>query len=398
MANPLTPTDVYAIVNEISKQITGRNALQAVDTTTFLAVGEHLLRTGRENVLNEISTVLARTIFSSRAYNRKLSILGATDQRWGAMIRKIVNLPLDAEESEDYNTDINPTQLADGNSIDMYKIKNFKALELNFYGTKKLQRHFTRYRDQLAQAFESEAQFAQFIDNALVEFSNDIETQIEGETRLCLCNMVTGLTASPAQVIDLTAAYNTKYGTSYTTADLTSTYLEDFAKFFAATIKKYSNAMTDRTNMFHFNLTGYPDIMRHTPKEKQRMIMYEPLFVDVKANVYSTLFNPEYLDIGGYEGVNFWQSPRAGYEDQVICKPTYLDVTTGQCIDAGANVTIDHLVGVLYDVDAMGINEQFDYTSTTPFNSAGGYANTYYHWRHCYWNDFTENAVIFVMG
>ena len=127
MANTLTPTDVYAIVNEISKQITGRNALQAVDTTTFLAVGEHLLRTGRENVLNEISTVLARTIFSSRAYNRKLSILGATDQRWGAMIRKIVNLPLDAEESEDYNTDINPTQLADGNSIDMYKIKNFST-------------------------------------------------------------------------------------------------------------------------------------------------------------------------------------------------------------------------------------------------------------------------------
>lgn len=403
MANTLTPTDVYAIVNSVAHQVLGTTALTAVDSTTFVTVGETLLRTSTENTLNAISTVLGKTIFANRKYSGKFSILRNDDMRWGAQVRKIVNLPLDAEESEDYNTDINSTQLADGNSVDHYKIRNFKAIQLNFYGTKKLQRHFTRYRDQLALAFRSEDEFARFIDNALIEFSNDIETQNEVEARVTVCNYITALEEmNSGRVIDLRAGFNTKYNTSYTAADLFTDHLEEFAKYFSAEIKKYSDKFTDRTNMFHESLTGYPDIVRHTPKEKQRMIMFEPLFIDIKTTIFPTLFNPEYLGVGKYEGVNFWQSPLPGStpydnEAKITFKPNYLDTTTGQSADASAAVTLDYVLGILYDVDAMGVNEQFDYTATTPFNAAGGYANTYYHWRHNYWNDFTENALVFVV-
>lgn len=403
MANTLTPTDVYAIVNSVAHQVLGTTALTAVDSTTFVTVGETLLRTSTENTLNAISTVLGKTIFANRKYSGKFSILRNDDMRWGAQVRKIVNLPLDAEESEDYNTDINSTQLADGNSVDHYKIRNFKAIQLNFYGTKKLQRHFTRYRDQLALAFRSEDEFARFIDNALIEFSNDIETQNEVEARVTVCNYITALEEmNSGRVIDLRAGFNTKYNTSYTAADLFTDHLEEFAKYFSAEIKKYSDKFTDRTNMFHESLTGYPDIVRHTPKEKQRMIMFEPLFIDIKTTIFPTLFNPEYLGVGKYEGVNFWQSPLPGStpydnEAKITFKPNYLDTSTGQSADAAAAVTLDYVLGILYDVDAMGVNEQFDYTATTPFNAAGGYANTYYHWRHNYWNDFTENALVFVV-
>ena len=41
---------------------------------------------------------------------------------------------------------------------------------------------------------------------------------------------------------------------------------------------------------------------------------------------------------------------------------------------------------------------QFDYASTTPFNSAGGYYNMYNHWRFNSYCDYTENAVLFVLG
>lgn len=403
MANTLTPTDVYAIVNSVAHQVLGTTALTAVDSTTFVTVGETLLRTSPENTLNAISTVLGKTIFANRKYSGKFSILRNDDMRWGAQVRKIVNLPLDAEESEDYNTDINSTQLADGNSVDHYKIRNFKAIQLNFYGTKKLQRHFTRYRDQLALAFRSEDEFARFIDNALIEFSNDIETQNEVEARVTVCNYITALEEmNSGRVIDLRAGFNTKYNTSYTAADLFTDHLEEFAKYFSAEIKKYSDKFTDRTNMFHESLTGYPDIVRHSPKEKQRMIMFEPLFIDIKTTIFPTLFNPEYLGVGKYEGVNFWQSPLPGStpydnEAKITFKPNYLDTSTGQSADAAAAVTLDFVLGILYDVDAMGVNEQFDYTATTPFNAAGGYANTYYHWRHNYWNDFTENALVFVV-
>ena len=53
---------------------------------------------------------------------------------------------------------------------------------------------------------------------------------------------------------------------------------------------------------------------------------------------------------------------------------------------------------MLYDEEALGVMPQFDYASTTPFNSAGGYYNMYIHWRFNTYNDFTENAILFVLG
>ena len=86
MANTLTPIDVYELVNEIAKEATGQEQLQAVDTTTFVSVGETLLRMQPENTLNAISSVLARTIFSIRPYKSSLDIMVVDTQRWGAII------------------------------------------------------------------------------------------------------------------------------------------------------------------------------------------------------------------------------------------------------------------------------------------------------------------------
>ena len=44
--NTLTPTDVYAIVNAAAKAMYGGNtAIQATDTSSFVSVGEAMLRT-----------------------------------------------------------------------------------------------------------------------------------------------------------------------------------------------------------------------------------------------------------------------------------------------------------------------------------------------------------------
>ena len=402
MANRFTPTDVYAIVNEIVSQATGQKSIAVVDTTSFVSVGATLIGTQHEaeKTLNAIGNVLARTIFSSRPYTGSLDILRASQERWGAVVRKIIPLPSQAEESTDYNTDINPTQLADGNSIDMYKIKNPKVIELNFWGTKKLQMHITRYQDQLAMAFKSESEFVAFIDTFMVEFFNSIERINEGKSRLVLANAIAGTYAmasdAPSCVVDLTAAYNAKFGTSYTKSDLLTTYLESFLGFFVGTVKMYSKRLKDSTNLYHANLTGLPDILHNSPKNMTKLICYEPFFVDAETQVLPQVFHPEKLDVGEYEGVNFWQDPLT--PEKIVCKPTYLDVATAASTDASSAVTIDTVLAVLYDVEFMGVFPQFDYSSVTPFNSAGGYWNEYYHWRFNNWTDFTENHIIFIMS
>lgn len=396
MANVLTPVDVYALMNAVVSQATGRTDLSVVDTTTFASVGEIVLHTGTENTLNAISTVIGKTIFSVRPYKGKLESLRVAQQRWGGQVRKIINLYDEAENSNDWNTDVEQNALADGGSVDMYKIRKPKAVQLNFYGTKVLQKHITRFRDQLSLAFHNEDEFIRFIDSVMVEFSNEIELLNEAESRATLLNFMAGISSMGLTEVDLVAEYNNEYGTQYTRAQLLSTYIESFMKFVAAEIKIYSSRLTDMSTVYHANITGHNKIMRHTPKERQKMVMYEPIFIKTQAEVYSGLFNPEYLDIGSFEGVNYWQSQST--PTAINVKPNILNVSDGSSKNAETAVELDYVLGILFDEEACGVMPQFDYSSTTPFNSAGGYYNMYMHWRFNSYCDYTENAVLFVMG
>lgn len=397
MANTLFPQDVYTLINDIAYQATGRKDLTAIDTSSFVSVGETLLRTGTENTLNAISQVLAYTIFSVRPYRSPLSSLRVSPQRWGGQIRKITPLAQDFEASQDWNTQLSPQALADGNSVDMYKINAPKVLQLNFYGTKILQKHITRFRDQLSLAFSSESEFMRFLDAVMVEFANEVEIGNESQTRATLVNFFTGLQAMGLSVIDLTAEYNTKFGTTYNRDELLTKHLTQFMQFFVSQVKVTSDRLVDMSAYNHANLVGYKPILRHTPKSRQKMIMYGPMFTEAEATVFSEIFNPIYLELGdNFETVNFWQSQEN--PTAVSATPNILDVTTGQSKTATASVTIPYVVGAIFDEEACGVMPQFNYASTTPFNSAGGYYNMFYHWRFNSYVDFTENAVLFILG
>ena len=396
MANMLNQQDAYAIYNAVASQAMG-GSLVNVDSSNIVSVGETLLRTGLENTLNTISYVMSKSIFSARPYKAKLSSLERGDERFGMITRKVTYLRTEAVPSTDYNTQISghTTQLADGNSIDHYKINAPKAIQTNFPGAQLYQVYITRFRDQLRVALTNIDEFARFWEGCMVEFYNSIEDIKEARSRVTLVNYIAGKISMGNNVVNLTTAFNAKYSTEYTRTQLLSTYLPDFMKFVAAKIKMDSEAMTDRSSMYHANLSGYADIIRHTPKERQKMIMYNPIFIEAESQVYSSLFNPQYLEVGEFEGVNFWQSK--ANPTAIEYTPNILDVATGESKTAIAAVKNDYVLGMLFDEEALGVMNKFDYASTTPFNSAGGYYNLYVHGMHKSYNDYTENAIVYTV-
>lgn len=393
--NDFTPQDAYTLINAVAKQATGRDNLTATDTSSFVSVGETLLRTGVENTLKALSTVFAYTYFSNEKYTGKLAAVEQTSGQWGAITREITALTQDAEASQDWNTDLNPTQLDDGNSVDMYKINKPKVLELKFYGTKVLQRHITRFRDQIAQAFTSEAEFMRFYEAVMVEFRNDIETDRESGRRATMLNYMAGL-SSMGEEVDLTAEFNTKNGTKYTRNQLLTTYKKDFMAFAIARIKLDSEKLTERSVKYHASVTGYNPIMRFTRKENQRLLMLSEFWIDSTTQVLPWVFDDKELTIENKELVNWWQS--ADKPSAIQITPSILDVSTGNAKQAETEVNLPYVLGVLYDRRAMGVQYQFDYADTTPFNSAGGYWNMYVHSRKNYWNNYTHNGILYVMG
>lgn len=393
--NDFTPQDAYTLINEVAKQATGRKTLTAIDTSSFVSVGETLLRTGVENTLKALSTVFANTYFSNESYTGKLATVEQTTGQWGAITREITALTQDAEASQDWNTDANPTQLVDGNSVDMYKINKPKAIELKFYGTKVLQRHITRFRDQIAQAFTSEAEFMRFYEAVMIEFRNDIEMDREAGRRATMLNYMAGL-YSLKQQVDLTAEFNTENGTTYTRNQLLTTYKKDFMAFVIARIKLDSERLTERSSKYHVNIKNYNPILRFSRKENQRLLMYSGFWINSTTQVLPWVFDDKELKIENKELVNWWQS--ADNATAINITPSILDETTGQAKQANAKVNLPYVLGVLYDRRAMGVQYQFDYADTTPFNSAGGYWNMYVHSRKNYWNNYTHNGILYVMG
>ena len=421
MARSLTPQDAYSIMNLLVKEATGQDAtIQAVNSSTFVSVGETVLATGTENVLNALSRLVGRTMVAVRPYNAKLSIINALNSGlFSERVRKISYYSRNAQASGDFNTNLytqhgagldNGTNriyqgsiLPTGGLPNMWEQNPPIPLEVNFQGRDVWDVSTTVYENQLQMAFRDEASFAQFVGGIMTELENDMESQKEAFNRMTVLNFMGGLydLNQGKQRIDLKAGFNTKFGTNYTSAQLLSTYFKEFLQYFVSVYKITSDAMEVRSKQYHWSPTktvngvSY-ELLRHTPKSRQRAILYSPLFHDAEAQVMSAIFNPEYLDVGRFEKVTYWQN---------INNPAAIDVTpaipntsdpTAQT--AGSRVQLNNVVGVLYDEDAMMIDYQLDSAYTTPLEARKMYRNIFWHISKNSINDFTENGVIFYLG
>ena len=133
-------------------------------------------------------------------------------------------------------------------------------------------------------------------------------------------------------------------------------------------------------------------ILRHTPKDRQRLLLYNPLFIDAQARVFPEIFNERYLKMENYEGVDFWQDFNT--PESVYVTPSFPDyVMTPE----EKTAEIPYVVGLLYDVDAIMTQFILDRVATSPLEASKLYRNTIWHLRKNYIYDATENIVLFVM-
>lgn len=412
MARDLTPRDAHALINAICKEATGQEPdIQAVDTSTFVSVGEKILATGTENTLNAISTVIGRTFMAVRPYSSKFGMLEEVDTAlFKNRVRKISFYSQYALESGDWNTQLY-TNLKDGydngtnggdSTKSMWTQVQGMPLELNFAGLSTFQDGLTVYRDQLKVAFTDEDTFNSFVAGILTEKGNDIEVQREAFRRMTLLNQIAAAYSVkadyPTMAVNLTAGFNAKFGTSYSSAQLRTTYLKEFLEYLVATIKQLSRRMTYRTASFHMPYTKTVsgveyNVLRHTPRDRQRLFLYSPLLIDAEAMVMPEIFNDNYLKIENYEGVDFWQNFINPAEVKV--KPA-LPGDAGTQI-AGDTVDIPYVVGCLFDRDAILVNNYLEDSLATPVEARKRYYNIWWTFARNAINDLSENFILLYM-
>lgn len=385
--NDLSIEQISTVLNAVLAQAQGtQGTLQTVNTKDLITVAQTALKTGYDPILNAVSQVLSRTIFSTRPYNRKFDGLFVSNERYGNHVRKLQMVD-SGFENDDRLT------LTDGQSVDMYTVKKPVVLQTNFYGEQTYQKHITIFRDQLDTAFSSLAQFGSFISMVLTNISNEIAQADEELARTALTNMIGGkITGDTASVIHLVTEYNAYAGTSYDSDTIKDpTAYEPFVKWVFGRIKTLGQRMGERTQKFHNNVTNYP-IMRHTPSDRMKVYLYAPVLNDISASVLSDVYNNDLLKFADHESVSYWQN--FDNPDSIKVDATYMkaDGTLDH-----ATVTKANVFGMMFDDEAIGITRVNTWTGNTPFNVRGGYYNIYYHFTNRYWNDFTENCVVLLL-
>lgn len=419
MARTLTPRDCHALMTLLVHEATGQNAtINTVDATNFVSAGESVLATGVENTLNSLSLVLGRTFMAVRPYNAKLRIINALNTgAYADRMRKISFYSRDPKASGDWNTQsytnlamgfdngTNPSGGTPQSTPSMWEQNQPVPLELNFGGRDVWEDSTTVYEYQLKQAFRNESEFGAFVGGILTEKGNDIESQKEAFNRLALLNYMAGIYdlsgSMRGSCVNLTYEYNRRYGTNYTSQQLRTTYLKSFLEFFVAFVRNTSDWMTNRSANRHWSpakQVGGVDyvLLRHTPKDRQKLVLYSPLITEAEAQVMPEIFNPEYLSLSNYEGVQYWQNENDPSAIDVI--PSIPNVADPTSQTYGAKVALDYVVGVLFDEDAIMIDYQLERSAVSPLEARKGFRNIWWSFCKLCISDFSEQGVLFYMS
>lgn len=365
---------IYDIVNSVNSQTMGVTDLTIVDEQGLISLGQTVLTTNglADTWLNSLAQRIGKTIISFREYKSKYSDMVLDSMQWGNIVQKIkVSMP-EATEDESYS-------LVNGKSVDMYKVANPKVTQSFFTTETPYQFFVTIKRIQLEEAFTSEASMIGFIGAIYGEVQNAIELSLESLARNCINNFIGEKFKLNKGKFNLLAMYNSETNNKLTVK--TCLHDKEFLAYCVSRINLISKYMENMTKIYNDGTQT-----RHTPKSLQHLRVLEDFESRLETVVQYQAFRDGYVKLNNYHTTSFWQN---------IKYPDYIKVNIAS---DGTVIHQANIIAILYDRDALGLYKKDSWNSTTPFNSAGGYYNTYYHHKELYFNDLSENFVVFYLA
>lgn len=370
---------IYEIVNDVAQQTMGESALQATDTASLVAMGNAILSssTNTECFIDTLVQRIGRTIISYRPYKSKLGLLAVSDMTMGAIMQKIkVKMPSAVEDVT--------TQLIDGQSIDQYIISKPKATQKLFVKRTPYTFYITIQKKWIREAFTSESAMGSFISAIYGEVENALELSQENLARLCMANFMATISTTASRVVNLVSDYNTASGRSVPTgAD--AMIDEQFLRYSLGRMKNIAKKMATMSVLYNDGSET-----RHTPPEYGRFVSIVDFQTALETQVQWAAFNEEYVQkMAGIE-VPYWQAAQSPLDIDLVIE--------GDDADQEESTTLSNIVGFIHDRDALGTYRKEVDVATTPLNARGMYTNQFWHMNDLYFNDITENGIIFTLN
>lgn len=371
----MTTEQIYGLVNTVNAEAFGHSAITVVDTSSLISLGNTVLSssTNTEAFLNTLAQRIGRTILRFREYRNKLGDMVLNDFEYGAILQKIkVNMP-EAEQDESYD-------LIDGNTVDPYVIAKPSVDQKLFVTRTPYQFHITIQRVHLKEAFLSPEAMGSFIGVVFGEVRNAIEVSLENLGRITIATAIAEYSTS--REIPLVTDFNTEYNPTPALTAAEALHNEEFLRYAIMRMMTTVDGIQDMSELYNDG-----SMQTFTPREDVRIKVLSEFQRRIESNVLYAAFNERFVDIPeGYTKINFWQAAQSPF-DVEITRPSDSVATT-----------VNNVVAILHDRDAMGVYKIDEEVATSDLNAAGLYYNQYWHEKQLRFLDLSENGVIFTLN
>lgn len=370
---------IYSIVNAVCKETMGESALAATDTASLVAMGNAILSssTNTECFIDTLVQRIGKTMISYRPYKSKLGLMAVSDMTMGAIMQKIkVQMPTAVEDVT--------TQLIDGQSIDQYIVSKPKANQKLFVKRTPYTFYITIQKKWLREAFTSASTMGSFIAAIYGEVENKLELSQENLARLCMANFMAVISSSANRVVNLVSDYNTVSGRSVPTGEA-ALIDEAFLRYSLGRMNNIAKKMETMSLLYNDGSET-----RHSPQADQRFVSLVDFQTALETQVQWAAFNERYVQKQNGIEVPYWQAAKAPFDIDLLIE--------GDDPDDTDNVTLENIVAFIHDRDALGTYRKEVEVATTPLNARGLYTNQFWHMNDLYFNDVSENGILFTLN
>ena len=375
-----TVNQIFNIVNDVAKQTFGEKAINVVDTSTLVALGDVVLKSDEntENFTNTLVDRIGKTVFSTRAYTTD-NAEGMVREpfEYGCILQKIyVDLP-DAKEN-------NSWEIGKGNYTPTFAPVIKPTLKQKLFNKQTTWEIDVTIPDfMLRTAFTSATEMAVLIDAIFTSMENMMQIALENNKNLTRANFIASKLHSnkPCGAINLLHLYNTL--TSQTlTVDACMRDL-GFLKWSTQQINLWAKRLSKMSTLF--NDEGYK---RFTPQSDLIVNVLQDYDSAINSYLQSDTYHNEMTKIAStYSTVPYWQGSGLNY---TFADTSKIDVK----IDETTTITESGIIAVLYDRDAMGVTIT-ERRGTTQRNNKDEYTDYFNKATYGYFNDLSENGIVF---
>ena len=377
---------IYDVVNSLAEQSMGMTGLTATNAS-FVSVGEQVFSSDKNTdaFYKVLLDRIGRVVVSMRKYYPTGRNLRREPIEWGMALQKLTVPLISAVENTTWDKQ-------DEEHADPFK-KNPIAVNQKIFSKLATWEDDNTLPDvQLKTAFTNPTAMASYFESLLLSAENSLALQVQSLNSLCRGSfMARKMKQGGMHHIDLLYDYNTE-----TSSTLTSTncrYSQDFLRYSAMIVSLMATYLRDMSVVFSDGV-----LPRHTPTDMQCLDVLADFSKRMAFYLQADTYHRELVTMPGFEEVSFWQASGALYNFSDISS---INLSYQNIAEDGTTENVEvqesNIVAVLYDWESMGTTINNRRTKSI-YNPKGEYTNYFHKADIGYFNDISENGIVFTIN